>query len=57
MATKYLNNKDMLKQIHLSKATYCEYITDEGIVLRLNNGKLLDTPLSIEEASKRISRL
>ena len=29
MATKYLNNKDMLKQIHLSKATYCEYITDE----------------------------
>ena len=33
------------------------YITDEGIVLRLNNGKLLDTPLSIEEASKRISRL
>ncbi len=29
MATKYLNNRDMLKQIHLSKATYCEYISKE----------------------------
>ena len=29
MATKYLNNRDMLKQIHLSKATYCEFLTDE----------------------------
>ena len=29
MSTKYLNNRDMLKQIHLSKATYCEYLTDE----------------------------
>jgi len=31
------------------------YMTDEGIVLRLNNGKLLDKPLSIAEASKKIS--
>ena len=31
MATKYLNNKDMLKQIHLSKATYGEFLTDDDI--------------------------
>ena len=33
------------------------YVTDEGVVLRLNNGELLDKPLSIEEATKKISRL
>ena len=33
------------------------YMTDEGIVLRLSNGKLLDKPLSIAEASKKISSL
>lgn len=33
------------------------YITDEGIVLRLSNGKLLDKPLSIAEASNKISSL
>ena len=31
------------------------YMTDEGIVLRLSNGQLLDKPLSIAEASKKIS--
>ena len=31
------------------------YMSDEGIVLRLNNGKILDKPLSVEEASKKIS--
>ena len=30
------------------------YMTDEGIVLRLSNGQLLDKPLSIAEASKKI---
>ena len=25
----YLNNRDLLKQIHLSKNTYCSYIGDE----------------------------
>ena len=29
MSTKYLNNRDMLQQIHLSKATYCSYVDDE----------------------------
>ena len=29
MAVKYLNNRDMLKQIHLSKATYSEFLTPE----------------------------
>ena len=29
MSKKYLNNRDMLKQIHLSKATYCEFLTDQ----------------------------
>jgi hypothetical protein len=29
MATKYLNNRDMLKQIHLSKSTYSAYLSDE----------------------------
>ncbi len=31
------------------------YMTDEGFVLRLSNGELLDKPLSIAEASKKIS--
>ena len=26
---KYLNNKDLLKQIHLSKNTYCSYVSDD----------------------------
>jgi NifB/MoaA-like Fe-S oxidoreductase len=25
----YLNNRDLLKQIHLSKNTYCSYVRDE----------------------------
>jgi len=29
MAVKYLNNRDMLKQIHLSKATYSEFLTPQ----------------------------
>ena len=29
MAVKYLNNRDMLKQIHLSKATYSSFLTPE----------------------------
>ena len=37
MATKYLNNKDMLKQIHLSKATYGEFLTDEMYDNESNN--------------------
>ena len=29
MAVKYLNNRDMLAEIHKSKVTYCSYLTDE----------------------------
>ena len=29
MAVNYLNNKDMLAEIHKSKATYCSFLTDE----------------------------
>tara|TARA_R110000796_G_scaffold79252_1_gene176298 strand:- start:223 stop:1008 length:786 start_codon:yes stop_codon:yes gene_type:complete len=29
MAVNYLNNKDMLAEIHKSKATYCSYLTPE----------------------------
>ena len=31
------------------------YMTDEGMVLKLNNGLLLDRPISLEEATKKIS--
>jgi len=33
------------------------YMTDEGAVLKLSNGKLLDKPLSPKEVSKKISNL
>jgi len=29
MSTKYLNNRDMLKQIHLSKLTYSSFVSDD----------------------------
>ena len=29
MAINYLNNKDMLAEIHKSKSTYCSFLTDE----------------------------
>ena len=29
MAVNYLNNRDMLAEIHKSKVTYCSYLTDE----------------------------
>jgi len=29
MAVNYLNNKDMLAEIHKSKSTYCSFLTDE----------------------------
>ena len=30
MRKKYLNNRDLLKEIHNSKNTYCSYIDEES---------------------------
>ena len=33
----YLNNKDILKEIHKSKATFCSYVAPEYYGAMLNN--------------------
>lgn len=50
----YLNNKDILKEIHKSKASYCSYIAPEYSEYDLIISSVNDIPKSIEDG--RIAR-
>ena len=54
---KYLNNRDLLAQIHASKNTFCSYITDEDAqydVIIPNLKKI--NPINIAKARKQRSK-
>lgn len=57
--TKYLNNKDLLKEIHLSKSSYCSFLKpgDETYDLIVSNKKDIDDSAIAKAQKNRASRI
>ena len=61
MAVNYLNNKDMLSEIHKSKSTYCAFISDDDkqydlILPSVNKINIRTVAQAKRERAKRISK-
>ena len=61
MAVNYLNNKDMLSEIHKSKSTYCAFISDDDkqydlILPSVNKINIRTVAEAKRERAKRISK-
>ena len=61
MAINYLNNKDMLAEIHKSKATYCSFLTDEDqeydvILASVDKINIRTVAQAKRERAKRLSK-
>ena len=59
MRKKYLNNRDLLKEIHNSKNTYCSYVDDESTQydIILPNVERINIRTTAEAKRNRASRL
>lgn len=59
MKSNYLNNKDILKEIHRSKNTYCSYIKPEyaDYDIIVHDVNLIDTTMVDQARSNRADRL
>jgi hypothetical protein len=61
MAVNYLNNKDMLLEIHKSKSTYCAFISDDDkeydlILPSVNKINIRTVAQAKRERAKRLSK-
>ena len=61
MAVNYLNNKDMLSEIHKSKSTYCAFISDDDkeydlILPSVNKINIRTVAQAKRERAKRLSK-